>query len=412
MRILHTSDWHLGRTLEDRPRIDEQRALLEELAALLDEHRVDLLVVAGDVFDTFNPPAAAEQLFYDALVEMSHGGRRGVVVIAGNHDSPDRVVASGPLAERQGIHLLGFPDAVLVPQTAGKFARRAATAPGYLELAIPGVPHPVALAALAYPSEARLRRALSESGEERAQQRAYAGAVRQLLDGVATRFRDDAVNLVASHLFVLGGLESDSERPIQLGGACAVPPDVFPARAHYVGLGHLHRPQAVAGSPVPARYSGSLMACSFKEAGQEKSVVLVDAVPGAPAQVQTLALRKGRPLVLWEARGYEEAMRWCEEGKDPSAWIDLTVHGDLGPSQVQALRKAREGIVHVKRVLPAAQAQATAAVHDLPLDEAFRAFYGALEGGAEPDPALVDLFCSLVDEDGAAEEDATREVPA
>lgn len=403
MRILHTSDWHLGRPLEERDRIDEQRALLGEIAAMLDEHRVDLLLVAGDVFDTVNPPAAAEQLFYDAVEEMSHGGRRAVVVLAGNHDSPERLVAASPLAERHGISLLGLPGDVLPLQDERPgLVRRVAAGPAYLELAIPGLPHGVCIAALPYPSEARLRTVLAPSLDEREQQAAYALHVARVFDGLSRSFRPDAVNLAASHLFVTHGRETGSERPIQLGGACAVPASAFPAGAHYVALGHLHRPQEVPDAPAPTRYSGSPMACSFAEADHGKSVVLVEAEPGKPARVQTLPLTKGRPLAVWDAaEGFAQALAWCQGERDRGAWIDLAVHGRLEIGQVHELKRARPELV---RIRPVGVENAAVAATDLrarsqrPLAEAFADFFRA-QRAAEPDPELVKLFCELAQEE-------------
>ncbi|HEY3451382.1 MAG TPA: exonuclease subunit SbcD [Myxococcales bacterium] len=408
MRILHTSDWHLGRPLEERDRIEEQRELLGEIAALLDEHRVDLLLVAGDVFDTVNPPAAAEQLFYDAIEEMSHGGRRAVVVLAGNHDSPERLVAASPLADRYGISLMGLPGDVLPVQEEARpgLVRRVASGPAYLELAIPGVPHGVCIAALPYPSEARLRTILATSLDEKEQQVAYAVHVARLFADLGRNFRPDAVNLAASHLFVTHGQESGSERPIQLGGACAVPASAFPAGAHYVALGHLHRPQEVPGAAAPTRYSGSPMACSFAEVDQAKSVVLVEAEPGKSARIELLPLTKGRPLAQWEAKeGFAQALSWCQSGKDAGAWIDLEIHGRLELGQVHELRKARPELVRIRPVGPevaATPAGDPRTRSQRPLAESFQDFFRA-QRGEEPDAELVKLFCELAQQEPETE---------
>ncbi|MEB9897801.1 exonuclease subunit SbcD, partial [Bacillus cereus] len=117
MRILHTADWHFGRTLEGRSRLQEQAAFVDELVALTEEERVDLVLIAGDVYDSVNPPAAAEQLFYEAAARLSDGGRRPIVIISGNHDHPERLSASAPLVGERGVFLIGQPtlEAVVVP---------------------------------------------------------------------------------------------------------------------------------------------------------------------------------------------------------------------------------------------------------------------------------------------------------
>ena len=254
MRILHTADWHFGRTLEGRSRLPEQEAFVDELVAIAEDEAIDLVLVAGDVYDSVNPPAAAEQLYFDALSRLADGGKRAVAVIAGNHDQPERIAAASPLALRSGIRLAGLPQAE--PLTVG-VARTG-------ELAV--------IAALPYPSESRLRELLSEEADESKLRSAYSDRVGRLMAGMASAFRPDAVNLAMSHLYVLGGLETDSERPIQVGGAYTVDPSAFAAGAQYTALGHLHRPQRVGGVDT-VRYSGSPLAYSFSEAGQAKSVV-------------------------------------------------------------------------------------------------------------------------------------------
>ena len=109
MRILHTSDWHLGRSLEQISRIEEQKDFVDFLVKAVEEQAIDLVLIAGDIYDTYNPSAAAEELFYGAVERLNGKGRRAVVVIAGNHDNPERLCAASPLAYKNGIILLGYP---------------------------------------------------------------------------------------------------------------------------------------------------------------------------------------------------------------------------------------------------------------------------------------------------------------
>ncbi|BFH12826.1 exonuclease SbcCD subunit D [Paenibacillus melissococcoides] len=397
MRILHTADWHFGRTLEGRSRLQEQAAFVDELVALTEEERVDLVLIAGDVYDSVNPPAAAEQLFYEAAARLSDGGRRPIVIISGNHDHPERLSASAPLVGERGVFLIGQPtlEAVVVP-----CARTGEEA---------------VIAALPYPSEARLGELLSDEAEEQAVRRAYSARVSQLLARQAQRFRPTAVNLAMSHLYVLGGAESDSERPIQVGGAYTVDPSAFacqgaPAAPQYTALGHLHRPQYVKG-PGVIRYSGSPLAYSFSEAGQAKSVTLLDLAPGAEAVPEERYLSSGRPLAEWNARGgYEEVMRWIEEGRDSRAWLDvsLTLTEALTMDQIQKLRRAHDGIVHIRPVYAEAEREAEDEVRlsELPVQEMFRRFYERQTGGAQPDDALVACFLELIEPEAEEKEES------
>ncbi|HEX3031676.1 MAG TPA: exonuclease subunit SbcD, partial [Bacillota bacterium] len=334
MRILHTSDWHLGKTLEGRTRLPEQQEFIAELSRIVEEQAIDLVVIAGDIFDTSNPPAAAEQLFYNALKGLAAGGKRGVVVLAGNHDNPDRLCAAGPLAASQGIVFLGVPadspfttGADPAAQVESELVSVVDGGPSWVELSVPGYSYHAVILALPYPSEARLQQLLTTSLAEEEVQKAYSDRVGEIFSQLEEHYRADTINLAFSHLFVLGGIESEgSERPISLGGACTVSPGSLPAHAQYIGLGHLHRPQKVGGAAAPSRYAGSPLAYSFSEAGQAKAVYLVDVEPGQPAAISEILLQSGKPLVKWQVDGgLEEVHRWIEEGRDTNAWIDMEI---------------------------------------------------------------------------------------
>ncbi|WP_339062863.1 exonuclease subunit SbcD [Tepidibacillus marianensis] len=115
MRVLHTADWHLGKTLEGRDRQQEQIKVMEEICQIADDEQIDLVLIAGDIYQTVNPPAWAEQLFYETIHRLSNFGKRAVVVISGNHDQPERIRAAHPLADKQGVYLLGLPTDQVQP---------------------------------------------------------------------------------------------------------------------------------------------------------------------------------------------------------------------------------------------------------------------------------------------------------
>ncbi|OKP91163.1 exonuclease sbcCD subunit D [Paenibacillus helianthi] len=383
MRILHTGDWHLGRTLEGRSRQKEQEQFIDELVEIADDSQADLILMAGDVYDSVNPPAAAEQLFYDAAARLTANGRP-LVVISGNHDQPERVASVSPLVRRQGITLVGLPTSEPVTVHAvrtGEIAK---------------------IAALPYPSEARLGELLAGDSGEDELRLAYSARVGRLMNMLGREFTPHTVNLAMSHIYVLGGVESDSERPIQVGGAYTVDPSALSCGAQYTALGHLHRAQRVKGDGM-IRYSGSPLAYSFSEAGQAKSVALLEIAPGGEPSFEEIYLRCGRPLVNWKSSGgLQEVYNWLDEGRDATAFIDLELRltEAMSLNDIQRLRKSREGIIHIRPVYPQMEQELEEMARSrMPVQELFRRFYQRQTGGAEPEDSLIELFLELAEEE-------------
>lgn len=408
MRILHTSDWHLGKTLEGRERLPEQEGFIEEISDIADREKVDLILIAGDIFDTTNPPARAESLFYQAIYQLSRGGRRGVVIIAGNHDNPERLRASDPLAEQLGITLLGFPkdQANLLLKQSGR-VRRLQSGPGWLEIAIPNCEHTAMIIALPYPSEQRLKEVLINKLDEQELQKSYSERLGLLFQQLSTNYRQDTVNLCMSHLFVAGGKTSDSERTLSVGGAYTVESSMLPKKAQYIALGHLHRPQKIGQGTEQIRYSGSPLSYSFSEAGQVKQVNIIHCLPGSKAEVEEIPLSSGKPLAVWQAReGLEQAIKWCEQNRDPRAWIDLHIHlsQPLEPQQIKLLKEMRPDIVNIKPILPEMERAVEFENRlNLPVEILFKEFYYQ-NYHMEPEDDLVQLFLNLINDKIEGEE--------
>jgi exonuclease SbcD len=399
MKILHTSDWHLGKYLENRERLPEQAEALAELCRIAETRQVELVLIAGDIFDSFVPPAAAEELFYNTIERLADRGRRAVVIIAGNHDSPERLCAADPLARRQGIVLLGMPgsEAVVTAET-GAGAQVLQSGPGWLELAVAGVTEHAVIITLPYPSEARLEEALTQSLEETELQEAYSAKVGRIFAELAKHYRADTVNLALSHLFIAGGETSDSERPIQLGGAPTVEADRLPEHAQYIALGHLHKPQKAIGAKVPAYYSGSLLPYSFSETGYQKAVYLVEVKPGQKAKIEKVELTSGKPLARWEVNGVAELLEWCRSDQDRGAWIDVavTVDSPLGQDEIRQIRNLREEIINIRPILKESGAACLLAEDRLakPLKDLFEDYY-QFKTGAAPQPELTRFFLEI-----------------
>ena len=404
MRILHTSDWHLGKPLEQISRIEEQREFIDCLCRIAEEKSINLVLVAGDIYDTYNPSAAAEELFYAAMDRLSDRGKRAVVVIAGNHDNPERLCAAGPLAYKNGVILLGYPrsDAKTLGISGGGGIRLVDSGPGWLELQVPGCEEHAVIITLPFPSEARLEEILSQHADEDMLQRAYSDKIGSILAGLSQNFRADTVNLVVGHLFMLGGKESESERTLQVGGALTVDPAALPADAHFIALGHLHRPQQIKSAPSPAYYSGSPLAYSFSEAGYSKAVHLVDALPGEKAVINPVYLDCGKPLSRWVSEGIGQALQWCEEGREKNAWIDLEIVTDriLTAEEQKRLRTLHPGIINIRPRLKgeAAEVSAPESREGRRIDDLFKDYY-KYRIGQEISGELLGAFIEILNDE-------------
>jgi DNA repair protein SbcD/Mre11 len=281
MKFLHTADWHVGKTLKGRDRLEEQRAVLAEIAALAESQQVDAVLVAGDVYDLSAPSAAAQQVVVQALLRMRRSGAE-VIVIAGNHDHGPTFEAYRPLMGVAGITLAG----TVRPAERGGVLRFTSRSDG-AEAQVALLPF------LSQRYAVRAAEIVANTPDENV--RAYDEQVRQVIGSLTAGFGGDTVNLVMSHITCVGGAFGGGERSAQSIFEYSVPASVFPISAHYVALGHLHRRQTLP-APAPVHYSGAPLAVDFGEQDNTSVVCLVEATPGTPARVTDVPVTAGRRL--------------------------------------------------------------------------------------------------------------------
>ncbi len=384
MRFLHTSDWHAGRRWRGVDRLPELVRVLDGLAAAVETQGVDVVLLTGDVFDTGTPPAAAERAVFSWLRRVSAAGAE-TVVIAGNHDDPRRIEAWGLLAELARVRVVGRP--------------REAEEGGLIEIVRPSGERAL-IAAVPFAGAAEYVRADVRATDGSASRQSYADGLSGLIARLSAGFRRDTVNVVLAHTHVDGAVLSGSERRVHLGEQWAVTgQSALPATAHYVGLGHLHRPQSIPG-PVPAEYAGSPLAMDFGEAEDTKSFVLVDAVPGSPAVLTRVPYTGGKRLVRFE--GSWEAFEAAADGFG-DAWVKVTLRldrragsgGDAGSRDLAARVRARvPGVLSLSIVVPnEAPPAAEGRTARSPVD-AFRTYLASKDAAA--DPALLAAFTELL----------------
>ena len=380
IRILHTADWHLGRRLEGRNRHDEQIAALDDICRIANDENVDVVIVAGDVFDSFVPPAESEALYYRTMVRLSDGARRAVVVIAGNHDSPDRLIASESYARELGITTLGYPkDLPSLYDGGNDRAACIASSASVVTLRLPRAKQPLSILALPYPSESRLREVITDRiDDDLTVASDYNTRISQFMSDAARSFHPEGFNVIASHLYVNNGVECESERQIQVGGAYSVAASSFPMEASYVALGHLHRPQEQCGpGDIAVRYSWSILQYSFSEAEQQKSVTIVD-VDASGATHREVPLSAGRTLFCWNDLSSTDELERRLADADTNGWFSISVFVDepIAPEYLAKLRATHPGIIDCIPRYRATESSNGDAVRmqDLSLEEQFRRY--------------------------------------
>lgn len=383
MRILHTSDWHIGKRLSDRERLPEQAEALDEIAEICNQENVEIVLVAGDVFDTFTPPAEAEELFY-AKIKKIAGEDRAVVIVSGNHDDGVRLSAAAPFAQDAGVYLFGNK-----PKGARSDAnRRVCTVEsGDFYLILKNEKgEEIYINALPYPNEASLK-------EEKTQE-SYSEKIRRWIARGEEGYRKGIPYILLTHLFAAGGKCSESERDIDLGGARVVPLSVFPKNA-YVALGHLHRPQKIAENVY---YSGSLLQYSFDEANTQKSVRLLETEGDSVKSVKEIPLHAGKELVRPECNGAEEALKILSHYQNHFVELTLNLDAPLTARETQSLKDACEGLVFIN---PRVKTEETAPVYQrarLSPAELFNEYYRS-KFGNDADGELTEKFLSLLEEE-------------
>ncbi|GAB4041711.1 metallophosphoesterase family protein [Spirosoma gilvum] len=403
MKLLHTADWHLGKRLQDFQRLQEQRDVLAEIVQIADRERVDLVLVAGDLFDVFNPDPKAEDLLYSTLKELTAGGKRTVIVIAGNHDNPDRIEAQDHFGRECGILFAGFPKTVIRPHTLSCEVKLLQSAPGFIELQLPQYDFPIRIILTPYANETRMQAYFGMTNQEDALRQNLGNHWATLADAY---MNDKGVNLLMAHLFMMkrGGEqpeESDDERSIlQVGGASLTYTDMIPPQVQYAALGHLHRYQELGGGPCPVVYSSSPLAYSFAEADQQKYVVLVDVEPGESATISPIALQTGKRLLRPRFKRVDEAVDWLTQNPNCYAEITLQTPTYLTSEERRQLQQAHASLVTIipdVREVDEPELVTTPAI-DLTqsIESLFANYFKSRNKGQEPNDRLQQLFREIL----------------
>ena len=380
MKILHTSDWHVGRTIRGRSRAEEHVAVLAEIVAVAEAQAVDVVLVVGDLFDSAAPTPESERIVFNVLLELAATGAQ-VIVLAGNHDNDRRLQAVQPL--------LALGHVVTRPV----FARP--DAGGVVEVASRDGSERAKVAVLPFLSQRYVIKAGELMGlDAQDHGQVYDTRVRGLLAALCEGFGADTVNVVAAHLTVGGGRLGGGERAAHTVFEYEVGAVGFPSSAQYVALGHLHRRQQVPG-PGQIHYCGSPLALDFGEVADTKGVLVVEAHPGTPARVTDIELSAGRRLRT--LTGPLEQIRPLA-GTTGDEWLKVVLQEaprigladevrELFPECVDVVVERPPGPEPTGEPRPSRAGYTPAELFDAFLDER-----------GERQPPLVELFAELLEE--------------
>ncbi len=388
MRIVHTSDWHAGRVWKGKKRLPELVAVLDHLAQFVERENIDLLLHSGDVFDSGVPAADAERAVFRFFRRVGAAGTKSVI-IAGNHDSPARLEAWGLLTELVDCHVVPWPRP---PERGGVLDLEVRTGERAIVAAVP------------FAGARTLVRALQLAEDHDAAHATYADRMRRILEVVSKPFRADAVNLLTAHAFVDGAALAKSERRVHVGEEWAVEPSALPADAHYIALGHVHKPQQLEGAGiVPAHYAGSPLQLDFGEVGDDKSFVVVEAEAGRPlTSFERIPYQGGKPLL--DHRATLDELEDEAETLRQAGWLRITVPLKIPDPDINGkVRRLLPNAVIVRVDLPQLEEEKDddRPPPGAPASEVFAAYFRR-QHDREPESALIETFQRLYEQAGGS----------
>jgi exonuclease SbcD len=382
VKVLHTADWHVGKKLGRIDRLDETRAVLDELVAIAEAEQPDLILVAGDLFDRALPPFASMGLVLTTLVRLAGSGAP-VVAVAGNHDSADLFAVLAPYLTAYNITLVHKP---LRPEDGGVVGVTARDGTTTAQIACFPFLHETQIVEFMDASEEWFK--------------SYAERIRKISSHYANYMAasdPSALNFLVGHFMIDGATPSGSERKLHIGDAYMTTPAAVPAEINYTALGHIHACQKAPSGSGEAWYAGSLMQLDFGEAQQDKFCLLVDVTRDRTRIDKQIPITSARALRKVSGTLEELSSRADEFGDD---YLDVSVRTE-GPSPglADAVREVLPHALNVRADYERAEAEALQR-EGMGLDELYAGFVREARG-AEPTAELMAAFNELRAEVGA-----------
>ena len=380
MRFIHTSDWHLGKTISGNSRLKEQEQFCEEFIDIVNQNNIDMVIIAGDVFDDYEPSLGALKLFYDTVSKLANNGSRCVIIIPGDHDNIDRLTIANSLYKEQGIIILNNKSII---DNETKYCGYSVVnySDGCINLSINNESVNIIDLSDMYNKDNTTKES-SVSGS------------------LEDKFKADSINIAVGHICINESKTTSSERNSKISGCPVIDKKDLPNKAQYIALGHLHNAQKVSQN-VNAYYSGSPIQYS-KEDNDKKSVYIVDIDANSNLNMSQIYLTSYKPIEVFICRGVKDAIRKCEENKDRDIWsyFEIKTNETIESKDIIRMRQILKDIIEIKPVIVSYDYEDyKAEIEEKSIGRLFDSFY-KLNNNCEPKGELIDLFLDILSDEG------------
>ncbi len=384
MRVLHTSDWHLGKKLEGQSRILEQKLFIDALEKIIKKESIDLILLAGDIYDTYNPSAEAEKLFFDSIKQLSLNGEVGIIIIPGNHDNPQRLTAVSHLAKDCGVIIYDRAFQEITPGEYGTLNIYSSVPGGIF---IEKNNKKIYIYNLPFPSETTLNETFDNIK--------FNVRIKEILEEGVKHNREDIPTVVMTHIYVAGSM-GEGEIALELGGSRAIAVNDLP-NANYIALGHVHKPMSFTNKK--AYYCGSPIEYRVTENRFDKKVFVVDILKDS-TMVKEMPLENYKPIKEYTVVGAEEAIDKSLALVDVNEWVYLNVELEepLTNSQIRKI-KSNKNILEIIPIIKIKSKEIEITnYNEQTLEEAFIEFFKEETMGLPPNENITKLFLELLEE--------------
>lgn len=403
MKILHTSDWHLGKNLDGYSRLEEQKMFLADFVKISKEKSPNLILISGDIYDNPNPPAIAESLFYETIKKSSNNGKTMIVIIPGNHDNAMRLASAKTLAKESCVIIIENYDDIIPTGDYGK-NKVISSDEGVIKVEINN--EKAVIITLPFISEQDLGKSITDiDNSEEINSKSYQNKLANLIKNREKMYEDDTINLMMAHLFTVKSSPSGEERTNRLGSAYLIDSNIFPKKADYIALGHIHKMQVVEGTSRKCYYSGSPIHYNKTEAKTNTKYILeIDIDKDKNTKITEIPINIYKKIEIWKVDTYQDALKMSLEKADENSWVYIEIEDSriLTPDEISEIKNNKKDVIDIRTGKIQSDDNDIEDISEKSESEKFSLFYEEEIGDKIPDDILEKYmyFLNKVEEDG------------